>query len=124
MSMSARCKRDRNVAIAKAFLDGRTLASLAAEHGVCPTRIHYIVRGEGIRLGRDAVSKRLGRKGKKLPRATADKIRAALLNRTASGKRNGPEPIFADDPVKREQYLDLRDAMGAAYARQAMGLAR
>lgn len=121
--MGSPVKNERNVAIAKAFLDGRTLASLAAEHGVCPTRIHYIVRGQGIRLGRDAVSKRLGRKGRKLPRSTAEKIRAALLQRRAEGKRVGREVIFADDPVKREQYLDLRGAMGAAYARQAMGLA-
>jgi hypothetical protein len=117
-------KRERNIAIAKAFLDGRTLASLAQEHGLCPTRIHYIVRGEGIRLGRDAVIKRTSpTKGKKLPRATAEKIRAALLQRTAEGRRVGREVIFADDPVKREQYIDLRDAMGAAYAREAMGLA-
>lgn len=121
--MGSPVKHERNVAIAKAFLDGRTLASLAAEHGVCLTRIHYIVRGEGIRLGREAVYARINRKGRVLGREHRANIQAALLKRSAAGKRNGPAPLFADDPAKREQYLLLRDAMGAAYARQAMGLA-
>jgi hypothetical protein len=120
--MGSPSKQARNVAIAKAFLDGRTLASLAAEHGVCLTRIHYIVRGQGVRLGRDAIAKRISGRGKPLGRGHADNIRKALLRRSAEGKRNGREPIFANDPIKREQYLDLRNAMGAAYARQAMGL--
>lgn len=121
----SRRKSARNEAIAKAFLDGRTLASLSEEHGLCMTRIHYIVRGEGIRLGRDAVRKRTTnhRLGKPLPRETAEKIRAALLKRSAEGKHNGRAVIFGDDPAKREKYLDLRDAFGAAYAREAMGLA-
>lgn len=38
-------------------------------------------------------------------------------------RRQGRKRLFANDPNRRADYLALREAMGAAYAREQMGLA-
>lgn len=117
-------KAQRNIAIAAAYRSGVVMTELAKQHGLSLSRISHIVWEQGaestpaeLRLRRGQSSRRNG--GSPAARA---KISAAIRQRWADGLMSGRPTLFADDTAKRGDYLALRRAYGAAYARDAMGL--
>lgn len=118
-------KAERNKAIALAYQGGETMTELARRYGLSISRISYICRDQGARLSREELSRvqsHYARRNMNDPAIRA-KISETISKRWAAGHWAGRRKIFANDPAKREDYLALRDNFGAAYARQAMGLA-
>lgn len=116
---------DRNRKIAKAYRAGALLRELADKYGLSQSRISYIVKQEGARLNLEDRRARCSAHSSRIakdPEVRA-KIAAAMRQRWAAGYPMGRKAILADDPERREEYLVLRDAFGAAYAREQMGLA-
>lgn len=94
-------RRERDEAIAAAFKAGEPRGSIGARYGITPRRVSQIAASFGLhRYDRDQVALGLRNRGGR-PRDTAI---AAL----------GPDI---------EHYAYLRRLMGAAYAREAMGIA-
>jgi len=86
--------------------------TLAARFNLSPRRIRNIVR-EQPGVPRQRVSAEEHR------RATAEGLRKAK----AEGRQVGKRRLFADDPVRRDEYWTLRHAgYSAGEARAAMGL--
>ena len=115
----------RNQAIAAAYKAGESLTSIGARYGLCISRISYIALREGVRLTGTEQARRVGQTGAANARnpAARARISATIKHLWAGGKWRGGRPmLFADDPVKRGDYLALRNVYGAAYAREAMGL--
>ncbi len=115
---------NRNAAIAAAYRGGALLRELAEEHGLSMSRISYIVKQQGARLTGEDLHRRCSQHSVRIARdpVVRAKIGASLRLRWQNGERVGRERILANDPARREDYLALRDACGAAYARQAMGI--
>ena len=111
----AKEKRARNRAIVKAFKAGEGIRSLAERHGICQSNVHRLIRQYGAQLSPEARSERFRRHNIAM---WADPVIRARIIAAKSKPR-----IFADDPVRREQYLTLQSYYGAAYAREQMGLA-
>lgn len=119
-------KTERNLGIVADFLAGASYSVLAAKHGLHPSRIYAIIKASGNTLSYEQCCARKARFAK--IRAGNERImerqRASIKARRDAGLPWGRRPIFAEDQEKREQYIALREAMGAAYAREQMGLAR
>ena len=116
---------ERNAQIVAEYHAGATLLQVAARHGLSESRISYIVQMMGGRLTGEERGRRLSEyaRQKMNDPAMRARISATMAARWAAGFRAGRPRLFADDPAKREEYLTLRDACGAAYARAALGLA-
>lgn len=115
----------RNAEIAQSYLAGEPMRSIAARFGISLSRVSYICKAQGARLDREALRARYAahsRRNMNDPAIRA-KISATIAKRWAAGHWAGRRKIFGDQPERREEYLVLRDAFGAAYARQAMGIA-
>ena len=113
----------RNASIAAAFHAGATAPELAQQWGVSSARIYQIA----VRYGGSLSAEELRRRRAAVLRANAKynnraKFTDAMQRRRDAGLPIGRPRMFADDLVKREEWLDLSKAMGAAYAREAMGL--
>lgn len=118
-------KAARNAEIIRAYHAGATMTELARVHGVCISRVSKIIRDEGGRLPPE---ERARRHREATIKAMADpetraKIRTAITARWADAKWAGRRMILGDDPERREDYLALRTAYGAAEAKRMMGLA-
>lgn len=123
-SVTTSGKVNRNAEIAASYRGGETMGVIAARHGISLSRVSYIIRNAGARLSREEWSRRhsdMCRRIARDPKVRA-KIAATMRKRWADGLKAGRPRLFADDPVRRDEYLLLRDACGAAYARKAMGL--
>lgn len=84
--------------------------AIAARYGLTERRIRIIVRGQ-TKTCKHPVSPEEHR------RATAEGLRKAK----AEGRQVGRRRLFADDPVRRDEYFTLRHAgYSAAEARAAM----
>ena len=117
-------KAQRNIAIAAAYRSGVVMTELAKQHGLSLSRISHIVWEMNAELGPAELRVRrakYSRHNASAPAARA-KISAAISQRWADGLMSGRPTLFADDTAKRGDYLALRRAYGAAYARDAMGL--
>lgn len=117
-------KSQRNNDIAAAYRSGATMTALATQHGLSLSRIFHIVWEQGAELAPAELRVRRGRSSRRngsTPAARA-KISAAISQLWADGLMTGRPTLFSDDTVKRGDYLALRRAYGAAYARDAMGL--
>ena len=110
----------RNASIAAAYHAGASAAELAALWGISGSRVWQIAHKLGGPLSPSERSRRLVRVGN-VPQVRA-KFSAAMQQRRAAGLPIGRPRMFPDDPDKREEWLDLSKAMGAVYAREAMGL--
>lgn len=117
-------KTQRNIAIAAAYRGGAVMTVLAKQHGLSLTRISHIVWEMSAELDPAELRLRLGRSSRRNASAPAAraKISAAIRQRWADGLMSGRPTLFAYDTAKRGDYLALRRAYGAAYARDAMGL--
>ena len=110
----------RNASIAAAYGAGATTAELAQQWGISGNRVWQIVCKLGGRLSHsECIARRAALLNTPQARAKYD---AAMQQRRAAGLPIGRPRMFPDDPDKREEWLDLSKAMGAAYAREAMGL--
>lgn len=118
-------KAERNRAIIDAFLSGETMASLASRHGIAISRVSRIIKRAGASLGPAELQERLNATRARIATdpVIREKIRQTIAAKWAAGHWAGRRKILADDPDRREEYISLRDAYGAAYAREAMGLA-
>lgn len=116
---------ERNAAIAKAYRKGDRLQDIADRHGISLSRASYIVKQQGARLTREEISKRYAERNRRNAQdpVIRAKIAETVKKRWAEGELRGRPVIFADDPARRYDYLNLRHAYGAAYAREAMGIA-
>ena len=116
---------ERNARIVAEYRAGATLAQIGAAHGLCCSRISYILKTMGARLGPVERSRRNSEHNRRMMNdpVIRARISATMAARWAAGFRAGRPRLLADDPAKREEYLILRDACGAAYARAAYGLA-
>ena len=110
----------RNASIAAAYHAGASAAELAALWGISGSRVWAIAHKLDGPLSPSERSRRLARAGN-VPQTRA-KYDAAMQQRRAAGLPLGRPRMFPDDPDKREVYMILRDTLGAAYAREAMGL--
>jgi predicted DNA-binding protein YlxM (UPF0122 family) len=122
---SRRGQPERNKKIVKHYRDGMVMREIAEKFGISLSRVSYIVKAAGARRTREelsAVWSYHSRKNMSDPVIRA-KHSAAIKARWDAGQGFGRPKLFADDPAKREDYLSLRDVYGAAYAREAMGLA-
>ena len=90
-------KAQRNSDIAAAFKGGCSRTTLAMRHGLTPRRISQIAAAHGMH------------------RYHADQVSMGLL------AQGGRPKLFIPDG-ERPHYVKLRRIMGAAYARDAMGL--
>lgn len=127
MSYDNTPKSERNRKIAAAYLAGVTMRELAEEYGVCPQRIDHIVQSQGAKLTYEQRRARHSANASRRQSDPAVRHSISVTLKAANERRRamGLPPrhaIFADDPARRAEYLTLRDTMGAAYARQAMGL--
>lgn len=117
-------QKARNREIAKAYAAGESLRTIAERYGISPSRVSYIARNEGVRLGAQEYVRRYGVSG--AANARRADVRARISNsirqRWCDGTRMGRPTLFAGDPVKRADYLNLRKVYGAKYARQVMGI--
>ena len=116
---------ERNAAIAADYKAGESLPCIAARYGLSPSRISYIALAQGVRFTGIEQARRIGSQGAANSRTAIvrERISQTVKQRWADGTlRGGRRRLFADDPARREDYLNLRSAMGAAYARQAMGV--
>lgn len=122
--MSYGQKHERNRAIVEAFRAGETMAVLANRHGITISRVSRIINRAGASLGYDELQKRLNVTRAKIATdpAIREKIRQTITAKWAEGHWAGRRKILADDPERREDYISLRQAYGAAYAREVMGL--
>ena len=110
----------RNASIAAAYGAGSTTAELAQQWGISGNRVWQIVCKLGGRLSHsECIARRAALGSAPQTRAKYD---AAIQQRRAAGLPIGRPRMFPDDPAKREDYLNLSAACGAAYAREAMGL--
>ena len=91
-------RQERDQAIARAFKAGETRGAIAARFGLTPRRISQIAASYGLH------------------RYDADQIAMGLR-----GRGGRPRLVLPDSDVRH--YAKLRRLMGAAYAREAMGLA-
>ena len=87
----------RNIAIATAFRSGTSRNTLAARYDLTPRRISQIAAAHGVH------------------RYYADQVALGLLSL-------GGRPRLALPAADARHYVKLRRIMGAAYARQAMGV--
>lgn len=90
-------KVQRDIDIAAAFKGGCSRTVLAVRHGLTPRRISQIAAAHGLH------------------RYHADQVSMGLL------VQGGRPKLFIPDG-ERPHYVKLRRIMGAAYARDAMGL--
>ena len=105
----------RNASIAAAFHAGATAPELAQQWGISCSRVYQIALKYGGRLSADERRRRFAHAG-------GNNFRKANQRRREAGLPLGRPRMFPDDPAKREEYLELSAACGAAYAREAMGL--
>ena len=117
-------KTERNAEICRRYVAGETFAQITARFGISGSAIRHIVKRMGA-LG--TPEERRARQVEHSRRINADPAiqeakRVKMRAHYATGRVGPRTPIFAHDPVKREDYLALRIAFGAAYARDAMGL--
>lgn len=122
--MAFPAKTERNAEICRLYLAGETFAQITARYGISGSVIRRIVKRMGA-LG--TPEERRARQADHLRRINADLAiqeakRIKMRAHYATGRVGPRPPIFAHDPVKRDDYLALRCAFGAAYARDAMGL--
>lgn len=117
-------KPERNAEIVRLYLAGATSDQLAEQFDLSTSRIRFILQ----RDGGEKFAREYRRRNAELLRAratdpaTREKLRHLTTKRWQEGERLGRRMMFADDPVKREDYVALRRVYGAAYAREAMGL--
>lgn len=116
---------ERNAAIAKAYRDGDRLQDIADRHGISLSRASYIVKQQGARLSREEISQRYAERSRRIAQdpVIRAKIAETVRRKWECGELRGRKMLFADDPVRRYDYLNLRHAYGAQYAREVMGLA-
>ena len=118
-------KAERNREICQRFHDGETLKSLARRFGMTQANAWRIVSSYAP-LGPDAERQRRIENCRRYLLTPEMKARADAGKRRLAaegGWRAGRKKLFGNDPEKRGDYLALREAFGAAYAREAMGLA-
>lgn len=115
---------ERNRKIAEAYLAGQSLASIGADHGISMTRAHQIAVANGGRISREERSRRFSAHSARIARdpEVRAKIAAKIKAKWDNGMPGGRRMIFANEPAKREDYLSLRTAYGAATARAMMGI--
>lgn len=118
-------KTERNNKIVAAYRAGQPIEHIGRDHGVSGYTVRRIIIRAGA-LADEAERRRrfveVNRRNQLLPEVRARK--AETMRRHWQHNPNMGKPqLFANDPERREEYLLLRDAYGAAYAREAMGLA-
>lgn len=121
----SKSKTQRNAALVRRFLAGATLAELATRYGISQPCVCRIVARAGHKRTEEQRRARLSEMSRRMNADPVIKARKSAVMKAyyAQGRVGPKRPIFEHDPQKREEYLTLREAMGAAYARQAMGLA-
>lgn len=118
-------RAERNRAIADAYRAGELQRDIAARFGISKSNVSVILAKEGARLPKVEIYRKTGIIGARTARDPVIRARIAegVRKAWARGDNLGRKAILADDPVKRADYLVLREAYGAQYAREAMGLA-
>lgn len=119
-------KAERNAAIVAAYLAGKPILNIAADYGISESRTRFIIERAGAlgshqdRRARHSEINRRNQARPEVKQRKSDRMREHWRSNPNMGKAR----LFADDPERRAEYLLLREACGAAYARQAMGLER
>ena len=117
-------KTERNAAMLADYNAGAWVPDIAAKYGIYHTGCYRILRRLGAFddpasvVGRVKLRNQIIGQSERVRRRKSE----TMLARWRSGAMTGKPFIFGDDPERRKNYLALRSAMGAAYARQAMGV--
>lgn len=122
--MAYPAKTERNTALVAAYKAGKPIEHIAADHNISGKRVWVILGREGVlgtREERRARHREINRRNQAKPEVKARKSET-MRRHWRTNPNMGKAMLFANDPDRREEYLLLRTAMGAAYARQAMGL--
>lgn len=116
---------ERDRAIADAYRAGALMRDIACDFSLSISRVSGIVSAQGASLSREELARRstITAKHNTGNPAVCAKIAEGVRAAWARGAPLGRKTIFADDPERRIDYLNMREAYGAAYAREVMGIA-
>lgn len=115
----------RDAAIVRAYHGGASYLTVAKQFGLSFAHVRRIVLSRAPLTPEQAAARRAAHAAWLNSPEMQAKSQAGRRHRLATkGPWQGRRTLFADDPKSREDYLALRGAYGAAYARAAMGLAQ
>lgn len=119
-------KPERNAAICRRFHSGESVRSIAADLGLSHSAVWAVI-ARYAPLTDEQRTERLVEYCRK------NLLRPEIVARSREGMKRrieregiwnvGRKKVLAHDPAKREDYLALRRAYGAKYAREALGVA-
>lgn len=116
----------RNRVIVRLYIEhGWMLSQIAEQFAMSKSNVWRILENAGAKMNKSARRDRrtAANRKKALDPAFRRKLAEATYRAWTDGKMSGRKRLYADEPAKRADYLNLRKKVGADEARRMMAAA-